>query len=236
VNPFTTAPTPRRRDACGEIPAPGLLQHDVHRQDVELIIAVLGPRRRVVLRVERLLFAVGNGLDPARRDPVRNQVLLGGDGSAIAEREIVLLRSAFVTVPGDPDAHVQVVQQYWDFVVQELLVPGSNCGLIEIEVNQRSELRFQLFRAPVELGERVRAPRLICAMAELAFAHRLPDAGRYIEAVERRLSRWAAAGEAEWSSETVRADQLAELRGVGLPTRLISLVNRAARFLRGRAA
>ena len=102
-------------------------------------------------------------------------------------------------------------------------------------VHESMHARLFALGARYDDGRRAHV-EVICAMAELAFAHRLPDAGRYIEAVERRLSRWAAAGEAEWSSETVRADQLAELRGVGLPTWLISLVNRAARFLRGGAA
>ena len=102
-------------------------------------------------------------------------------------------------------------------------------------VHESMHARLFALGARYDDGRRAHA-EVICAMAELAFAHRLPNAARYVEPVERRLSRWASAGETEWSRETVRADQLAELRGVGLPTWLVSLINRAARFIRGRAA
>ena len=102
-------------------------------------------------------------------------------------------------------------------------------------VHESMHARLFALGARYDDGRRAHA-EVICAMAELAFAHRLRDAAPYVERVERRLSRWASAGETEWSRETMRADQLAELRGAGLPTWLISLVNRAERFLRGRAA
>jgi len=77
---------------------------------------------------------------------------------------------------------------------------------------------------------------VICAMAELAFAHRLPDAEPHVERLARRVTRWASAGERAWSRETMRAQQLGELRTVGLPAWLVAALSRLERFVRGRAA
>ena len=54
-----------------------LPQDDVRRQDVELIVPVLGPRFRIVRGIERPLLAVGKGFDAGRSDPMRHEVLLG---------------------------------------------------------------------------------------------------------------------------------------------------------------
>jgi len=77
---------------------------------------------------------------------------------------------------------------------------------------------------------------VICAMAELALARRLPDSALHVERVQRLISNWASAGEAEWSNETMRSDELTDLRAFGVPRWLISLVSRVERFLSRRAA
>ena len=73
-------------------------------------------------------------------------------------------------------------------------------------------------------------------MAELALARRLPDSALHVERVQRLISNWASAGEAEWSNETMRSDELTDLRAFGVPRWLISLVSRVERFLSRRAA
>src|SRR6185312_12255422 len=74
-------------------------------------VAVLGPRLFVVAGIDRLLLAVGDRRDPARRDPVRHQEFAHSVGAAGAEREVVLAGAALVGVAFDPDAHCRIAAQ-----------------------------------------------------------------------------------------------------------------------------
>jgi hypothetical protein len=72
-------------------------------------------------------------------------------------------------------------------------------------------------RAPIEV---------MCAMAELALARRLPDGAPLIEATERRIGEWSAAGEAQWSRKTWVQHGLGHLRELGVPRWLIRALER----------
>jgi len=70
-------------------------------------------------------------------------------------------------------------------------------------------------RAPVEV---------ICAMAELAFARRIPHSVELVERAERRLDNAARSVEERWSNETQRGAVLEHLRTLGSPIWFVKLV------------
>src|SRR3954467_1367508 len=88
---------------------------------------------------KRLLFAPGLRLDAARIDAMTYEVLLRGLRAAIAEGQVVLVRTTLVTVPTDSDAQIGVGLQDGDFLVEYARVIGTNVRLVQIEVNHRRQ-------------------------------------------------------------------------------------------------
>src|SRR3954452_17452503 len=84
---------------------------------------------------ERLLFAPGLRLDAARVDAMAYEVLLRGLRAAVAEGQVVLVRTTLVTVPTDSDTEIGIGLQDGDFLVEDARVFGANVRLVEIEVN-----------------------------------------------------------------------------------------------------
>src|SRR4029077_12444973 len=71
--------------------------------DHEVAAAILRPTRLGLLLAERPLLSVGDRLDAAAVDAERNEVVLGGVGAPLAEREDVLVGAAVVAVALDED-------------------------------------------------------------------------------------------------------------------------------------
>jgi hypothetical protein len=77
---------------------------------------------------------------------------------------------------------------------------------------------------------------VICAMAELAFARRMTLNPELIRRTERRIEDWSTSGEAPWSKQTHREEVLEQLREMGTPKWILSLLRRLAGVSAGRAA
>src|SRR5262249_27848367 len=71
----------------------------------ELGAAVRGPGGLVVPRIERPFLAEADGAQALRRDPDRDQVVLGRPRAPVAQRQVVLHGAPLVAVP--LDAHVE---------------------------------------------------------------------------------------------------------------------------------
>src|SRR6185369_15154261 len=65
--------------------------------------AVLRPRRLVMTRIERTLFAVAHRAHARGVDAERGEVFLRDVRALVAEGEVVLLRAALVAVPFDEE-------------------------------------------------------------------------------------------------------------------------------------
>src|SRR5439155_3689209 len=116
----------------------------------EFIAPVLRPRRLVMAVDQRLLFTPRLRLDAARIDPVAHEVLLRGLRAAIAEREVVLVRAAFVAVPADPDLQLGVRLQNGHLLVEFAHVVRADIRLVQVEVDHRRERGTNLFGRAAE--------------------------------------------------------------------------------------
>src|SRR5207247_2119934 len=125
---------------------------DVGAEGRELIGAGDGPRRLVVPRIDRPLLAVGNGFDATRIDPVVDEIRPRRDGAPVAERQVVFVRAALVTVAGDPDPNARVAPQDGNLLIQSLRLLRADVRLVEVEVDYRGEDRLDLVRRPPPLG------------------------------------------------------------------------------------
>src|SRR6516162_1019317 len=74
--------------------------------DDEIVAAVLGAGLVVVPIVLGLLRSEADGRDPRRRDAEVDEVVLGGAGAVLPEREVVLDGAELVAVPLDPELPV----------------------------------------------------------------------------------------------------------------------------------
>jgi hypothetical protein len=86
-------------------------------------------------------------------------------------------------------------------------------------------MHARLCAAGVSYDDGRRAPvEVICGMAELAFARRVPYSLGLVERAERRIETWATSGEAMWSTETMREAIAQHLRATGAPPWLVRFV------------
>src|SRR5689334_13375498 len=104
--------------------ASGLPQVVAAGENLELVTAILRPGVFVVPGVDRPFLAVGRGLDPARVDAVTDEVLLGGRGPAVTEREVVFVGAPLVAMPADPDPQPRVGLQDAHLLVEHPGVPA----------------------------------------------------------------------------------------------------------------
>src|ERR1700684_1961148 len=69
----------------------------------ELGTTVLLPARFILFGAELLLLAVADGANPAGVNTGLNQRSLGGVGTILTQRQVVLCRSTIVAITGDHD-------------------------------------------------------------------------------------------------------------------------------------
>ena len=74
--------------------------------EAELGAPILLPARLVLLRAELLFFSVADGANTAGIDTGLHQSSLGRVGAILAECQVVLCRSAIVTISGDQDLRI----------------------------------------------------------------------------------------------------------------------------------
>src|SRR2546425_10114016 len=108
-------------------------------QQLELVVAVLRPCSLIVPGIERALLPVGHSLDPARVDTMIDEVRLAGQGAAIAEREVVLVRAALITIPGDLNPHSRISLEDRDLAIEDVGVTRPDVRLVEVEVDHLGE-------------------------------------------------------------------------------------------------
>src|ERR1043166_3285301 len=111
-------------------------------------------------RVDRSLLAIGHRLDAACIDAVVDEIRPGRDGAPVAERQVVFVRAALVTVPRDLNADARVAPQDGNLLIQSLRVSGADGRLVEVEVDHRGEDGLYLFRRPPRSGPGVGRLRL----------------------------------------------------------------------------
>ena len=91
--------------------------------------------------------------------------------------------------------------------------------------HEHMHARLWALGVPYHDGRRARI-EVLCAMAELALARRLPHSPGLVEHVERRIEDWSTGGEDRWSDQTMRAARLAQLREMGTPEWLMRVIER----------
>src|SRR5262249_30488317 len=79
------------------------------RLDQEMRAPVLGPARLVVVGADGPLLAVRDDAEAALRHALADEVVHGGLGPALTEREVVLVGAPLVAVAFDEHQHVGVV-------------------------------------------------------------------------------------------------------------------------------
>jgi len=98
-------------------------------------------------------------------------------------------------------------------------------------------MHARLSGAGVSYREGRRAPiEVICAMAELAFARRVPNLTPLVRACEQRIERWSLGGEETWSNQARRDNTLEHIRKSGVPGWLVTVLDRISRVFYRRAA
>src|SRR5205809_7586098 len=103
----------------------------------EVRAPVEAPALLVVLGALRLLLAVADHVDPARDHAVGGEEIPGGMRPAIAERQVVRLGPALVTVSLDEHGSVGVPVTPLRRRLQRLRVLAPDRGLVEVEVDVR---------------------------------------------------------------------------------------------------
>src|SRR5262245_58508268 len=116
--------------------ARGLLGLPRHR---EVRAAVLLPALLGRLGADRDFLAVGDGLEPLGRHSQRDDVVVGGTRAPLAEREVVLDRSALVAVALDPDDQEVEFLERRGVLLQRGAVGVADVRLVEFEVHLSQE-------------------------------------------------------------------------------------------------
>ncbi len=128
------------------------------------------------------------------------------------------------------NAHLCVITYVY---VQSATVRAEDVALTLVHENMHARLDG----AGVEYKEGRRAPiEVLCAMAELAFARRLPLDRNLAQRVEGRVEEWARRGEESWSDRAKKAAKLEHLRQLGTPRWIVALVDQVLRIVYSRAA
>src|SRR6266545_5688457 len=155
TSPFSAQPaaSPRARTHAlrtGEVVATA--------DHLELVTPVLRPGGLVVTVHGRPLLAPRLRFDAARIDAVAYEVLLRGLRAAIAEGEVVFVRTAFVAVPADSDPEVGIRLQNRDLLIERAHVVGADVRFVEVEVDHRGQRAAYFFGRATERRDRVGLP------------------------------------------------------------------------------
>src|SRR6185503_3802983 len=104
--------------------------------DLKLGTPVLGKRRLVVALRDRPLFTIRDRLQAGLRNAMVDEIALDGRRAALAEREVVLVRPAFVGVPLNLDHHAGIRLKNRDLRVENRSIFRPKIRLIIGEVNR----------------------------------------------------------------------------------------------------
>src|SRR2546426_11447760 len=103
----------------------------------EVVPAIPRPAALRFLGAERALLAVGDEGDAARRPPARHEIAHGRLGPALAQRQVVLVRSPLVTMTLDQEELLRIRLEPARARVQDLDIPPPDDRLVEVEVHVR---------------------------------------------------------------------------------------------------
>src|ERR1700730_1729594 len=94
-----------------------------------LLVAVLG-----CLHAKRFFLAEAHGVKTVRRETERNEVLLDGAGTAIAEGKVVFGRATLIAVTFNGDLDLRIVPQELSGFGESVAGIRANVCFVEIEV------------------------------------------------------------------------------------------------------
>ena len=98
-------------------------------------------------------------------------------------------------------------------------------------------MHARLYKAGVTYREGRRAAiEVLCAMAELRLARRIPPQNELVGEIEGRIDNWATTGEQKWSDRSMHSKKVEYLRELGTPGWVVAIVDRLARLIHKRAA
>src|SRR3989442_11479218 len=159
-------PPPTRSRARRRIPPPSSPEYRRTSAglDQEGGAPVLGPARLALLGAQRSLLAVADDRDAVRLDALRHEVVHRGLRASLAERQIVLVGAALVTVPFDEDEPIRVRLEPRSVRVEHLCIVRPDVVPVEVEVDvlqvaDRDELRGHRSRSARRAGRGGRAWR-----------------------------------------------------------------------------
>src|SRR5688572_19875762 len=101
--------------------------------DQEVCPPILLPAALVLLAANRALLAIRDDRDAVGLDALRHEVVHGGLGAALAQREVVLVGTALVAVSLDEDQVVGVGLQPRRVAVEDLRVVRPHVVPVEVE-------------------------------------------------------------------------------------------------------
>lgn len=110
----------------------------------EMPTAVLLPASFVALAAEGLLFAVADRLHAAGIDTGCSQRILHGAGTLVTQSQVVVGRSALVTVSFNREVHVRMLIEELRVGLYRGLLIGANVRLVVIEIDVLDILREQI--------------------------------------------------------------------------------------------
>src|SRR5690606_41106151 len=110
------------------------------RRDDELPAAVAGPALLRLFRAERSLLTVAHGVDARGIDAEAHQVVAHRRGAPLAEREVVLARTARVGVTFDVDPRRRPPLQPLRVLLEDRAGLFGVIRTIELEVHARQRL------------------------------------------------------------------------------------------------
>ena len=97
--------------------------------------AILLPAGLVVIAAKLLLLTEADRVQPIGGDPQRHEILLDGAGAAVAEREVVLRRTALIAVTFNGDAHLRVIAQELSGLREGFASIAANVGFVKVKVS-----------------------------------------------------------------------------------------------------
>ncbi len=110
------------------------------------ITAILLPASLSGLSAERLFLAVTDDADAAGRHACTNKNILCGIGSFLSQREVVLIRSTFITEAADQDLLIWMAQQILRILSQRSLCVTADIVFVVVEKDVM-DIRYKLIFA-----------------------------------------------------------------------------------------
>src|SRR4051794_5045307 len=103
---------------------------------LELVAPVLRPGGLAFAASGRALLAVAHRFQARLGNAALAEVALGGGGASLAERHVVLVRTALVGIASNADPHARVAAENGDLRVERGAGGLAQLGLVELEVDR----------------------------------------------------------------------------------------------------